>query len=341
MRKKLLITPGSIVLVLVLVALSFSACVPEEEVELPKYEWKIGTLVPEVTPMGAGMYEFAELVEERTNGQITMECFPVQQLGFWMDEFDNIMRGTQEMGFIPPSPRYEQFQAIFVDFAVTDWDGFGEAFGKGGPLWEYTDKGMDELGVKLLGFMNVGFEGYSGMKGPVVYPEDITKLKIKTRIGYPPSKLYYEQLGPVVSIDMAEVYTALQLGTIDCQANQAVETVYTQFHDVTKYFTDINSMAALCTIEINKELWDSLTPDLQRVLQETADEICTKVNNTCREKEEEYYRLFEEEGVVVTRITPEQRAKWIELARKPGGQWDQLRETLGDEVIDFLLEVTK
>lgn len=323
------IKTGSMILILILL-LSLSA--------FAQQKWRIGTLVPDFVPLGAGMVEFARLVEERTNGQIKMDCYPVQQLGFWMDQFDNISKGSQEMGFLPPSPRYNQFLAIYLDFVVTSWEDFEKFYSRDGFLFKYIEKGCEQLGVKLLGCMNIGFEGYSGMKGPVVYPEDITKLKIKTRVGYPTSVVYYESLGPVVSIDMGEVFTALQLGTIDCQANQAVETVYTQFHDVTKYFTDINSMPAFCAILINQRLFNSLSPETQEIIQKTADEIVAKVNRESKEKEEEYYQKFEEEGVVVTRLTPEQREVWIELAKKPGGMWDKARKTIGNEPIDFLLE---
>lgn len=329
MRRKCIIT----VLVVLVLAMSLSSSGFAKE-----QCWRIGTLVPDFVPLGAGMVEFAKLVEERTDGKIKMDCYPVQQLGFWMDEFDNVSKGSQEMGFLPPSPRYNQFSAIYMDFVVTSWGDFEEFYGRDGFLFKYIEKGCEQLGIKLLGFMNIGFEGYSGMKGPVVYPEDITKLKIKTRVGYPTSVVYYETLGPVVSIDMGEVFTALQLGTIDCQANQAVETVYTQFHDVTKYFTDINSMPAFCAILINRRLFNSLSPEIQKIIQETADEIVEKVNKESKEKEEEYYQKFANEGVVVTRLTPEQREAWIELAKKPGGMWDQARKTLGDGPIDFLLE---
>lgn len=329
MKRKCIVTVSALLVLLLILSLPVFA---------KQQKWRIGTLVPDFVPLGAGMVEFAKLVEERTGGQITMDCYPVQQLGFWMDEFDNVSKGSQEMGFLPPSPRYSQFSAIYMDFVVTNWEDFGEFYGRDGFLFKYIAEGCEQLGVKLLGFMNIGFEGFSGMKGPVVYPEDITKLKIKTRVGYPTSVVYYESLGPVVSIDMGEVFTGLQLGTIDCQANQAVETVYTQFHDVTKYFTDINSMPAFAGIIINKRLFDSLSPEIQEIIQKTADEIVEKVNRESKEDEEGYYQKFAEEGVVVTRLTPEQRESWIELAKKPGGMWDKARETLGDEPIDFLLE---
>ena len=324
-------------ILLLILVMVFSLTLPCSAAD-KTYQWRIGTLVPESTALGAGMYEFAKLVEERTNGQIKMDCFPVQQLGFWMDEFDNISKGSQEMGFIPPSPRFAQFSGVYLNFIVNTWDDFYKAYRKGNYLYNYVEKGCEELGIKFLGMQNVGFEGYSGMKGPVVYPEDIQKLKIKTRVGYPTSKIYFEKIGPVVSIDMGEVFTALQLGTIDCQADQAVETVYTQFRDVTKYFTDINSLPANCSLIMNKKLWDSLSPELQKIIQETADEINSKINTTCQQNEESYYQKFEEEGVIVTRLTPEQRELWQKMASEPGGLWDSSRELIGDETVDFLLE---
>jgi TRAP-type C4-dicarboxylate transport system substrate-binding protein len=303
-----------------------------------QYEWKIGTLVPQAIPAGAAMFEFAELVEERTNGRIKMECFPVQQLGDWKDQFDNVMRGVQEMGFLPTSPRYQQFAPRFVSFVITDWEQYKRAYAPGGFMSELVKEGCDELGIKVLGHINVGFDGYSGMKGPVVLPGDVRKLGIKTRVGYPTSVPYWEELGPVVSIDMAEVYTALQLGTIDCQADMSVDVVYTQFRDVTKYFTDLNSMPAFIDIIINKKLWNKLPADLQEVLQETASEMAEKATRLSREKEESFYEKFEEEGVVVTRLTPEQREEWVKLAKEPGGLWDELRDDIGDEAIDWLLK---
>lgn len=329
MKRKCIVTVSALLVLLLILSLPVFA---------KQQKWRLGTLVPDFVPLGAGTAEFAKLIEERTDSEIKIDCFFVQQLGFWMDEFDNISKGSQEMGFLPPSPRYDQFSAIYMDFIVTSWEDFDKYYGRDGVLFKYIEKGCEELDIKLLGFMNVGFEGYSGMKGPVIYPEDITKLKIKTRVGYPPSIVYYESLGPVVHVDMDEVFTALQLGTIDCQANQAVETVYTQYHDVTKYFTDINSMPAFVAILINKPLFDSLPLEAREIIQKTADEIVEKVNRESKQQEEEYYQKFVEEGVVVTRLTPEQREMWIELARKPGGMWDKARDTFGDEPIDFLLE---
>jgi TRAP-type transport system periplasmic protein len=275
-------------------------------------------------------------VEKRSNGRITMKCFPVQQLGNWMDQFDNIMRGVQEMGFLPTSPRYPDFAGRFVAFAVTDWDGFYKAYASDGFLARYTEKGCNKLGVKVLGHLNVGFDGYSGKKGPVAMPEDIKKLNIKTRVGYPSSVPYWKKLGPVVSIDMAEVYTALQLGTIDCQADQSAETVYTQFRDVTSYFTDLNSLPAFIDIHINKKLWESLPKDLQEIIATTATEMAAKSNRISRENEETYYKKFKKEGVVVTRLTPQQRTAWVKLAKAPGGMWDELRKSIGDETVEML-----
>jgi len=304
------------------------------------YKWKIGTLVPKEVPVGAAMFEFADLVKERSGGKIQMDCFPVQQLGDWKDQFDNVMRGVQDLGVLPSSPRYQQFAARFIPFAVTSWEDYEKAYAPGGFMSELVTKGSDQLGIKVLAHMNAGFDGYSGMKGPVVLPTDIKKLNIKTRVGFPTCVPYFQKLGPVVSIDMGEVFTALQLGTIDCQADMAAEPVYTGFRDVTKYFTDINTMPAFLDIIMNKELWESLPKDLQDIVQKTATEVAVKATRLSRETENSYYDKFEKAGVVVTRLTPDQRNEWVKLAQQPDGLWNQLRKSIGDETIDWLIEKT-
>lgn len=330
-------TALSVVIILaLLIMIPHSAAAKEKQ-----YKWKIGTLVPEAMPSGAAMFEFAKLVEERSNGRIKMKCYPVQQLGDWKDQFDNIIRGVQEMGFLPTSPRYQQFTPRFVGFVITDWEQYRKAYANGGFMSELVTKGCDELGIKVLGHINVGFDGYSGIKGPVVVPADVKSQGIKTRVGYPTSVPYWQKIGPVVSIDMAEVYTALQLGTIDCQADMSVDNVYTQFRDVTQYYTDLNSMPAFMDIIINKKLWNELPADLQAILQDTATEIADKATRLSKEMEEGFYKKLEGEGVVVTRLTPEQRAEWVKLAKEPGGLWDSLRKSLGDQAIDWLIKNTK
>lgn len=312
-----------------------------EKPEAPKeYVWKVGDLHAPKEATAQGMYKFAELVDERTGGQIKLQSFPVQQLGMWMDEIDNIGRGVQEMGFLPCSPRYKFFQAYFTPWKGIDtFDKIKEAYGHGGWMRAYVEEGFAKLGIKLLGTTLVdGFDVLSGNKGPIVYPEDIAKLKARVRAYTPASKVYFGKLGPTVAIDMAEMYTALQLGTVDVMADMCLADVYNQFLDVIKYATDLNNKEANCFIQINKELYDSLTPELQQVLDDTADEVCTWVTKTNQERLEGYWQEMEDMGIVVTRLTNEQRAPWAKVAHEPGGVYEELREVVGDEVIDFLLE---
>jgi len=86
-------------------------------------------------------------------------------------------------------------------------------------------------------------------------------------------------------------------------------------------------------------LWESLPPNLQTVLKETGTELCQNCTLASQQQEEQIYTLFEKEGTVITRLTPEQRAKWWEEARKPGGYFDKLRKEISDEIVDFLLQV--
>jgi len=335
MRKKRLAVLCSILLGATLVAsLSMVPCAHAKN-----YKWKVGHILPDSIPCGAAGNEFARLVEERTNGQVKLNNYFAQQLGPWMEQFDMLAKGTLEMGFLSVSPRYKSLYPLSAPWVVTGWDQFRKLYFKGGPLYKYTEKAMDELGVKLLHPFCIGFEGVGGMKGPIIYPEDIKRLKIKVRTMAGLSTLFWEDLGPVVKIDSAEVFTALQLGTVDVQADQCAMLNYGSFKEVTKHYTDLDAFPAFGTLIINKKLWESLPHNLQKVLEETATELCQNCTLASQQQEEQIYTLFEKEGTVITRLTPEQRAKWWEEARKPGGYFDKLRKEIGDEMVDFLLKV--
>ena len=62
------------------------------------YKWK------SCHPMAVGstgdqtQAKFAELVKQKTNGKILIDCYASEQLGPWKDMFDNVVRGVQEVG---------------------------------------------------------------------------------------------------------------------------------------------------------------------------------------------------------------------------------------------------
>jgi len=303
------------------------------------YNFRVGHLLPESMLCGAAANDFARIVEEKSNGQIKMTIYFGGQLGPWQEQFDMVSQGSLDMGFLAVSPRYKSLYPLSAPWIVTGWDQYRKLWSIGdGILYQYADKAFDKLNIKFLAPFCIGFEGIGGMKGPIVLPEDIKKMDIKVRTMGGLSALYWEDLGPVVKIDSAEVFTALQLGTVDVQADQSVMLNYYMFKEVTKYYTDLDAFPAFGTLFVNKNIWNKLPADLQKVVMDAAVEVTDSCSLASEKLEEEIYQNFEKEGTVITRLTPEQRGEWWKEARKSGGYFDKLKKELEKEEYDIIMK---
>ncbi|HCR39063.1 MAG TPA: DctP protein, partial [Synergistaceae bacterium] len=73
----------------------------------PKWTFKMGHPNPAGTPYDQSANKFAELVEQKTNGQVKINIFPNNQLGDWTETFELISRGVVEMGLQIANAQYD------------------------------------------------------------------------------------------------------------------------------------------------------------------------------------------------------------------------------------------
>ena len=303
-----------------------------------KYVWKTCTPAGIEHPAYQAQIEFAKLIKARTNGQIEVKVYASEALGPMYDEFENIVRGIQEMGFLLPSPHFNKaLQVVYMPYLVSTWEEGEEVYKPGGWMFELLKPLYAEIGIELLGFSNLGLDGYGSTKGPVIHPSDIKKLGIKTRVWCTADRVLFEALGGTVSMPFADLYTALQTGVCQAQDNAAAAT-YQQLRDVTKYYTTINWMFEVFSVIMNKKLFDSLTPDLQKTVRTTMSEALAKYNTVAKEQEEMYLQKLEDYGIKVTRLSPEQLKPWIKHGRSV---WPKMAEECGAEIVEYVTSQAK
>lgn len=303
-----------------------------------KYLWKTCTPAGLEHPAYQAQIEFAKLIKERTNGQIEIKVYASEALGPMYDEFENVVRGTQEMAFLPPSPHFNKaLQVVYMPYLVSSWREGEQVYKPGGWMFELLKPLYAEIGIELLGFSNLGLDGYGSTKGPIIHPSDIKKLGIKTRVWCTADRLLFEPLGGTVSMPFADLYTALQTGVCHAQDNAAAAT-YQQLRDVTKYYTTINWMFEVFSVMINKKLFDSLTPDLQIAVKTSMSEALAKYNAIAQEQEGMYLQKLEDYGIKVTRLSQEQLKPWIKHGRSV---WPAMAEECGADIVEYVTSQVK
>jgi TRAP-type C4-dicarboxylate transport system substrate-binding protein len=296
--------------------------------------WKSGHPAPPGTPFDVAHQKFIDLVKEKTDGKIIIDGFPAEQLGPYRDMFSNVVLGVQEMGFLPASPEFSPvLQAITTTYIADNWEDVREITRPGGWMFNMLEPVFDKLGIKMLGILPCGFEGFANIKGPVLTPEDITKKNIKVRTWCPADRLMFEGMGAqTVDVSFSELFTSIQTGVAHAHDSTPLIS-YFMFKDVTKYYTDINHIFETLIVMVNKKKYNKLSVAHQKALQEAANEAVTFGADIVQQAEESIFKKMEEEGIQVIRLTPEQRSAWKAYGRK---SWDVFQNILGKDAMDHV-----
>jgi tripartite ATP-independent transporter DctP family solute receptor len=139
-----------------------------------------------------------------------------------------------------------------------------------GPLGQQTAGWLRAKGMEPLAIGSNGFRQLANRKHAVQTPGDLQGLKVRV----PGSRLLvdtWKLLGaePTV-VNFAELYTALQQGTVDGEELPFAYKLSTKFYEVEKYATRINYSFDLIYIVVSKRVWDAIPAADQDLLRSTA-----------------------------------------------------------------------
>lgn len=224
-------------------------------------------------PYHLGSEKFAELVSEKSNGSIEVQVFPASQIAsgakaiefVQMDTLDIALESTMSLSNFVPEIDVLNLPFLFKDaeevYKVLD----GEAGQK------LSDK-AEEYGFKILGWWYNGFRDMSNSKKPIESPSDLAGLKFRI----PESEVFrgaFEALGALpTSMPVSEVFTAIQLGTVDGQENPAANFINNRFNEVNEYYSETHHIFTAEPLIMSVEKFNSFSAEQQRILLDAAAE---------------------------------------------------------------------
>jgi len=283
-------------------------------------------------------YKFAEMVKERSNGEIDIRVFPANQLGDYTQVYEELSRGTIEMATISvPSQFDSRLDVTYLHYLAMNYDEASRVYSRGSAMFDIMDELHAEQDVKFLGFNGEGFGilGFTRMPDNVKDPRSAKNILLRV----PPMAVFQmtaaDQNFQTVSIPFAELYTALQTGVADGWSGGPAMVNYVQFGDVIRGVLINNNFFENTSYLISKSAWNALSPQHQQILQEVADEISLESLTVARDNDAKYPPLFRERGIEVVTMSDAELQAWAEHARSV--TWPRLEERLTKEVIDRLL----
>lgn len=299
------------------------------------FEIKFAHVVRPSTAKGQAAEKFAELIEERTNGQITVKIYPDSQLGSDREITEQMQSGTVDMNapFTGVLPSFiPQFQVFDLPFLFEERDEAYETMH--GDLGDRLNEYLSEQGLRALGYWDGGFKHFTNSVRPIETPEDMDGLSMRAS----QSPLIISQFRALnaggVSIDFSELYTALQTGTVDGQENPLSNIVTRKFYEVQDYLT-LSSHGYMGYVQlISEDFYQSLPEHLQETMNEVALEVSKWQWEQAQSDEEAYMEELIESGIEITELTPENKQKFMDVM---GGALDEFKKIEGsDELLEII-----
>ena len=162
---------------------------------------------------------------------------------------------------------------------------------------EFIKMAKDQLGIQIItpvyfGSRSINLKPDKQIKTPA----DMAGIKLRM----PPGEFWQflgESLGAnPTPVAYAELYTALQSGTVDGQDNPVVASKLMKFDEVTTQFVLTKHVIAYDVMAIRSKIWDAMKPEQQAKFQAAADKMSDENIKRFDAQEVETLEYFKKEG---------------------------------------------
>lgn len=291
----------------------------------------------ELPGYGQGIKYFCDEVEKRSEGKVKLQIYTDAQLGGSADE---MIGGCQTGAF------------EFITLNQGSWGGYTDAFMPfnfpflfpneevafafmDGEQGDYiTQKIIDDTGIRVLCYYDMGFRHLTTKNTPVHTAADMQGLKLRTQ-NDPYQIAAMEALGAAVTtVAYSELFSALQQGLVDAQENPLSNIVVNKYYEVQNYLTLTGHTYTLTTMAINEDVFQSFSPDLQALMLEVAEDA----TELCREgllSQEQVYLEELEQHMEIYEPTEEEKATFKE---KASTTWPTIEEEIGSERYNAIID---
>jgi len=291
-------------------------------------------------PQVMGVEKFAELVEEKSGGKITVKPFPGGVLGPDLQTVSAMQGGTIDLTVMNASLLAGNVKEMAVlDFPFL-FNSSEEAYAVvDGPIGQKLFDKLPEKGLVGLAYFDLGFRQMNNAERPIEKAEDLEGLKMRVI----PTPIYIDFMNAIganaVPMPFTETYTALETGAVDGMTNPLLNITDMKFYEVTDYLTITNHMYNPQAVIMSKITWDKLSDDEKKIMQEAAKEATDYQRQVTQEANAEALEQLEEEGMEVTELPPEEIAKLKEKAKPVIEKYTQ---DVGPEfVAELMAEIEK
>lgn len=246
------------------------------------------------------MVKMDEILDSISEGKLTLEIYPSQQLGTERECLELLQIGSLDMTKVSAgvmenfSPGMKIFGLPFLfrdrehSFQVLD-----------GPIGKELLNGGEKFWLKGMGYYDAGSRSFYTKEKPVYAPDDLKGLKIRVMESVSAMNMVNSLGGSPTPISWGELYTSLQQGVVDGAENNPPSFYLSRHYEVCKYYTLDEHTVLPDVLIIGTHVWNRLNKQEQEWLQVAVD-ISVKYQRTLwAEAEKEALTEVKKAGVKI------------------------------------------
>ncbi|WP_170419425.1 TRAP transporter substrate-binding protein [Ruegeria arenilitoris] len=266
-------------------------------------DWRGWNIHADGYPNTVAMDKFAELVTEKTGGEINLQMFHGGTLGSQPDAVEQVRAGALEVGNFnlgPIGPIVAEANVVSLPFIFKDVPHmFRVLDSEGGAA---IAAGMAAKGLTPLAWYDAGARSFYNGTKPINTPADVQGMKVRVMNNDLFTGMIAELGGNPSPMAFAEVYQALKTGVVDGAENNWPSYESTGHFEVAGYYSLSQHLIIPECVCVNTDKFNALSPELQAAVREAAQESAELQRQLWAEREAASRAAVEAAGVVVNEV---------------------------------------
>lgn len=289
------------------VAVSAAALIAATNVSLAQTKLKWAHVYETSEPFHTASVWAAQEINKRTNGRYQIDVYPASQLGKEADINQGLSLGSVDIiisGSSFAAKSYPPIGVTYYPYTFRDADHL-LAYTKSDVFKELAKGYEDKTGHHIVAVTYYGVRHTSSNR-PIKTCAHMKGLKM--RVPDVPAYLAMPRAcgANTAPIAFAEVYLALQNGTVEAQENPLTTIEAKKFYEVQKYIVLTGHIVDHLNTIISANLWKKLSEEDRKIFTDVAQEAAAKASAEIKVNEAKLVDFFKQKGLTVTEVNKDE-----------------------------------
>ncbi|WP_447928833.1 TRAP transporter substrate-binding protein [Vreelandella sp. EE27] len=257
-------------------------------------------------PSSVVLKQFADEINEKTNGEVSIQLFLNGVLGSEREVLEQMQNGAVDITRVSAAS-LENFNSIYSLFSLPyifdDEENFYEVMRS--PIIEPIYEATKEDGFQGLTFFDSGARSFYTSSHPINTPDDLKGLKLRVINSNTSIRMVTLMGGTPTPLPYGEVYTALQSGVVDGADNNPTALTIGRHGEVARYYSLDEHQRIPDFLVISNNALERMTEEQQAIMYDAATNATESYRDLWSAAVEQALERAQEMGVEINQPNTE------------------------------------